>query len=207
MDRLISEQKVIEAINDYWGEMETPTIDGYINAIKSIPSAEPYRDMEEIEEIINCDAAAEIKLKMISNIVHSKPHHFKTSHENKIIDEHYWKGFSNGIRTAEWRATKQEPAYCDRNTCIRNEYNGIGCDKCEVTKSQDLCEDAMNRILKRMWNCRGKHTTSIDKVKMEQIIRDELPSVKEYITQSAGDEIRQKNYDAISRQAEGEDKG
>jgi hypothetical protein len=28
-----------------------------------------------------------------------------------------------------------------------------------------------------MWNCRGKHTTSIDKVKMEQIIRDELPSV------------------------------
>lgn len=41
MDRLISEQKAIEAINDYWGEMETPTIDGYINAIKAIPSAEP----------------------------------------------------------------------------------------------------------------------------------------------------------------------
>ena len=41
MDRLISEQKAIEAINDYWGEMETPTIDGYINAIKGIPSAEP----------------------------------------------------------------------------------------------------------------------------------------------------------------------
>lgn len=41
MDRLISEKKAIEAINDYWGEMETPTIDGYINAIKTIPSAEP----------------------------------------------------------------------------------------------------------------------------------------------------------------------
>ena len=41
MDRLISEKKAIEAINDYWGEMETPTIDGYINAIKAIPSAEP----------------------------------------------------------------------------------------------------------------------------------------------------------------------
>lgn len=36
------------------------------------------------------------------------------------------------------------------------------------------CDDAISRILKRMWNCRGKHTTSIDKVKMEQIIRDEL---------------------------------
>lgn len=43
---------------------------------------------------------------------------------------------------------------------------------------QESCEDAITRILKRMWNCRGNHTTSIDKVKMEQIIRDELPSVK-----------------------------
>lgn len=42
---------------------------------------------------------------------------------------------------------------------------------------QEPCEDAISRILKRMWNCRGKHTTSIDKVKMEQIIRDELPPV------------------------------
>lgn len=39
------------------------------------------------------------------------------------------------------------------------------------------CDDAISRILQRMWNCRGKHTTSIDKVKMEQIIRDELHSV------------------------------
>ena len=30
----------------------------------------------------------------------------------------------------------QEPKYCDRNICLRNEYNGIGCDECEVTKSQ-----------------------------------------------------------------------
>ena len=31
----------------------------------------------------------------------------------------------------------QEPKYCDRNICIQNEYNGIGCDECEVTKSQE----------------------------------------------------------------------
>ena len=30
-----------------------------------------------------------------------------------------------------------EPRYCDRNICLRNEYNGIGCDECEVTKSQE----------------------------------------------------------------------
>ena len=36
------------------------------------------------------------------------------------------------------------------------------------------CEDAISRVLERMWNCRGKNATSIDKVKMEQIIREEL---------------------------------
>ena len=107
-------------------------IKAYKIAIQTLQ--ESSKDMEEIEEIINCDADAEIKLKMISNIVHSKPHYFKVSHENKIIDEHYWKSFNNGIRTAEWRATKQEPPYCDRNICLKHEYNGISCEECEVTK-------------------------------------------------------------------------
>lgn len=30
-----------------------------------------------------------------------------------------------------------EPKYCDRNICVSNEYNGIGCEDCEVTKSQE----------------------------------------------------------------------
>lgn len=30
-----------------------------------------------------------------------------------------------------------EPKTCDRNICIRNEYNGIGCDECEVTKERE----------------------------------------------------------------------
>ncbi len=34
-------------------------------------------------------------------------------------------------------SVKQEAKYCDRNICIKNEYNGIGCDECEVTKSQE----------------------------------------------------------------------
>ena len=34
-------------------------------------------------------------------------------------------------------SVKQEPKYCDRNICLKNEYNGIGCDECEVTKSQE----------------------------------------------------------------------
>ena len=39
----------------------------------------------------------------------------------------------------EWLNSEQEPKiepkYCDRNICLSNEYNGIGCDECEVTKS------------------------------------------------------------------------
>ena len=32
---------------------------------------------------------------------------------------------------------KAEEKYCDRNICAKNEYNGIGCEDCEVTKSQE----------------------------------------------------------------------
>lgn len=35
----------------------------------------------------------------------------------------------------------------------------------------------ITRILKRMWNWRSKKTTSIDKVAMEMILREELPSM------------------------------
>ena len=27
-----------------------------------------------------------------------------------------------------------EPKWCDRNICIQNEYNGVGCNECNVTK-------------------------------------------------------------------------
>lgn len=30
--------------------------------------------------------------------------------------------------------------YCDHNICVLNEYNGIGCDDCEVAKSRELQE-------------------------------------------------------------------
>lgn len=36
---------------------------------------------------------------------------------------------------------EEEPRYCDRNICFRNEYNGIECDECEVTKhNKELAE-------------------------------------------------------------------
>ena len=51
---------------------------------------------------------------------------------------------------AEWlkdykRLLEQEPKYCDRNICTKNEYNGIGCDECEVTKSQEPTDENLHR--------------------------------------------------------------
>ena len=55
--------------------------------------------------------------------------------------------------------------------------------------SQEPCDDAISRILQRMWNCRGKHTTSIDKVAMEQIIRDELS-----VTQKSDEQLYKNGF-------------
>lgn len=32
---------------------------------------------------------------------------------------------------------QESEKYCDRNICVSNGYNGIGCDECEVTKSRE----------------------------------------------------------------------
>lgn len=49
-------------------------------AIKALEQ-EPSRNMEEIKEVINCDADAETKCKMISNILTTKPHYFEEPQE------------------------------------------------------------------------------------------------------------------------------
>ena len=56
-------------------------------------------------------------------------------------------------------------------------YLGQALDMAIKALEQQPCDDVVSRILTRMWKCRGKHTTNIDKVAMEQIIRDELPPV------------------------------
>lgn len=52
-------------------------------AIKALPPAIP-QDLKEIEEVINCDADAETKCKMISNILAAKPHYFEEPHESEV---------------------------------------------------------------------------------------------------------------------------
>ena len=60
-------------------------------AIKALEALEkePSREMKEIEEVINCDADAETKCKMISNILTAKPHYFDDSQgsEDNVMEE------------------------------------------------------------------------------------------------------------------------
>lgn len=91
----------------------------------------------------------------------------------------------------------QEPKYCDRNICIKNEYNGIGCDECEVTKSQKPCDDVVSReavreILSNAHLGESKLAYELDK----------LPSVNVQRTSNADKKhVENTLEDAISRQA------
>ena len=83
----------------------------------------------------------------------------------------------------EWKCIdRNDGVNCDRKceSCDLVMDSFVLKDACNMTikaLEQQPCDDAISRILTRMWNYRGKHTTSIDKVAMEQIIRDELSSV------------------------------
>lgn len=54
--------------------------------------------------------------------------------KEKFVNTVYEKYLEMAIEALKNRIGECEK-YCDRNICISNEYNGIGCDECEVTKS------------------------------------------------------------------------
>ena len=65
-----------------------------LNKVMDWLEQEPCRDMEEIAEVMNCDADAETKCKMISDILTAKPHYFKMQ-EPKESEEKYDKRRAN----------------------------------------------------------------------------------------------------------------
>ena len=68
-----------------------------------------------------------------------------TAYIKEWLKDEYLDGKDRAALTAIIEESEQEPKYCDRNICIQNEYNGIGCDECEVTKSKKPCIDAVSR--------------------------------------------------------------
>ena len=100
-------------------------------------------------------------------------------------EEETIQALRNHIEVLEERLTalEQEPKYCDRNICKSNEYNGIGCDECEVTKSQE-------KILEPCKNCSIKHELEVNLKKWANAYRRGLEDGRKELCE-----------DAVSRQA------
>jgi DNA-directed RNA polymerase subunit RPC12/RpoP len=87
-------------------------VEEIIKALKQ----QPCRDMEEIREVMSCDADAETKCKMISYILTAKPHYFEkqTVQDKQAESEKYQKAFEDGYANGYAQARfdyEQEP--CD----------------------------------------------------------------------------------------------
>ena len=78
------------------------------------------------------------KVNEIIDYINKEPRQDLQQAAERIIEEQN-KWFE------EQERKEQEPAYCDRNICLKNEYNGIGCEECEVTKSQEPSGDVISR--------------------------------------------------------------
>lgn len=113
---------------------------------------------------------------------------------NNHCDE-YLDGYNNGMKDALEildKYAEQEPKYCDRNICIKNEYNGIECDECIVNKAeQEPCDDAVSRqavlqaVSEGCFELRGVYG------RCEELI-NALPSVRPQEPQES-DEISERN--------------
>ena len=93
---------------DFLRSQDEISYDVYSGLIDGIDTLEQElsRDMEEIEEVINCDADAETKCKMISNILTAKPHYFEKQEVQKNEDKQtmlikFTKDFANNWKTGD----------------------------------------------------------------------------------------------------------
>lgn len=120
------EQNIKAILECVFSESKEELIDIAVNKIMAIKvlEQEPCRDTEEIAEVIKSDVDAEIKCKMISNILTAKPHYFKVSQEPIV---------------------EKDP--CE--TCGYSEGSPFCLQYCpydaERKKEQEPCDDAISR--------------------------------------------------------------
>lgn len=50
------------------------------------------------------------------------------------LEQAHKRGYYEALKMVEEQ--QGEKKYCDRNLCLKNEYNGIGCEDCDVMKQQ-----------------------------------------------------------------------
>lgn len=76
VDMFLFDPTTGETFTEPRNDMDKTTIDACKGAIELLEQ-EPCEDIEEIREVMVCDADAETKCKMIFNILTAKPHYFK----------------------------------------------------------------------------------------------------------------------------------
>ena len=89
------------------------------------------RDTVEIQEILNCDADDETKLRMITNIMHSKPHYFKALEQKPKTEK--------DIKMCDVTPEEREII----NNHIKSISKPTGVDFWDLYK--EPCEDAVSR--------------------------------------------------------------
>lgn len=99
------------------------TVTEFVEDLPPINPQEPSKDMEEIAEIMKCDADAETKCKMISNILTAKPHYFESGERYG-----YWRAVYQGDEIINYRCTKCEFG----NTFGKSTHNMNFCPFCGV---------------------------------------------------------------------------
>lgn len=132
-------------------------------AIKALEQ-EPSRDMEEISEVLKCDADAETKCKMISNILNAKPHYFEkqepsgdlisrqafiTRYDEWMYSEygHHAREDALGLRVIKsLPPVKQEPKLRQALEQEKGAYNALARDCIPMSVIEDIKTDIEKAI-------------------------------------------------------------
>jgi hypothetical protein len=112
-----------------------------------IKTLELSRDMEEIEEVINCDADAETKCKMISNILTAKPHYFEKQESiNKTVQKAYEDRKKDGYVQAKVGQESKTGKWILLDECANSGYY---CSKCQ----KKLVKEGWSKTVKKIKYC------------------------------------------------------
>lgn len=111
----MTKKEAIDLLDNLIGFIEDNHGSDYDKALKMAIGV--FRNIEEIREVMSCDADAETKCKMISNILTAKPHYFedqepKTIEEKQAESQKYQKAFDDGYENGYAQARfdyEQEP--------------------------------------------------------------------------------------------------
>lgn len=123
--------KALETIPKYKDAYGKGWIDGAKASYEHLKMCE--EEQETSGDLISRQAVNDLISKFIIEI-HTEGGRDLNAHTNDVLRQILRNINSDEVLPS---VNPQEPKYCDRNICISNEYNGISCDECEVTKSQE----------------------------------------------------------------------